>query len=344
MSLLALLITAAPAHARTVWLCHPAQARNPCTIPMGTTVLSRTGKVLKVRVAHPARHPKADCFYLYPTVSEQSTPVANLHIDPAERSIARQQAARYSEVCRVFAPMYRQQTLSGLSSGNATQKQVGIAYRSVRRAWRTYLRENPGRRFVLIGHSQGSEMLRRLITRQIDPSPSLRRRLLSAHLLGGNVAVAKGRGAGGDFRHIPACRRPRQRHCVVAYSAFQGAVPVDSLYGRMNGPFNPGDPAKLAVLCTNPAALGGGRARLRSLFPVKGSGFDALGVPIPAYVTTPWFELRGLYTGACSTGSAHVLQIAGAPLAPYPDATWGLHLLDVNIALGDLLALVRAEL
>jgi len=34
----------------------------------------------------------------------------------------------------------------------------------------------------------------------------------------------------------------------------------------------------------------------------------------------------------------------GAPTpTPSPDPTWGLHLLDANIALGNLIALVRSE-
>ena len=61
----------------------------------------------KLRVIHPhaARHPKIDCFYVYPTVSGQPTLLANFNVDPVERSIALYQAARYSQYCRVFAPV-----------------------------------------------------------------------------------------------------------------------------------------------------------------------------------------------------------------------------------------------
>ena len=53
---------------------------------------------------------------MYPTVSDQKTGNANLHIDPEERSIALYQAARYSQYCKVYAPMYRQVTLAGIGS------------------------------------------------------------------------------------------------------------------------------------------------------------------------------------------------------------------------------------
>lgn len=342
----ALLAWPVPARgAKVVWLCDPASRPNPCTAGLGTTVLSPDGDVLGRQKVTAARRAPVDCFYLYPTVSAQPRPVATLRIDPEERGIARLQASQYSRLCNVYAPMYRQQTIAGLSAGNATPKQMAIAYRSVLAGWRAFLRRSAGRGFVLIGHSQGSELLRRLIAAKIDPVARLRRRLLSAQLPGGNIAVRKGDVVGGDFQNIPACLSPPQLGCVVAYSAFNEAVPADTLYGRVNGPFNPGDPDKLDVLCTNPAALAGGAAPLQPLFTRSGEDLGAIGVP-PANVATPWFALRGAYTGECSDADgAHVLQVTGSPaLAPFPDATWGLHLGDVNLALGDLLARVRAEI
>jgi hypothetical protein len=39
-----------------------------------------------------------------------------------------------------------------------------------------------------------------------------------------------------------------------------------------------------------------------------------------------------------------VSPLGGAPiLHPVPDATWGLHLVDANIALGNLISIVHAE-
>jgi hypothetical protein len=75
-------------------------------------------------VTHPKQvaHPAIDCFYVYPTVSDQKTGNANLHVDPAERSIALYQAARYSQYCHVYAPMYRQVTLDGIGLGKPTRR------------------------------------------------------------------------------------------------------------------------------------------------------------------------------------------------------------------------------
>ena len=49
----------------------------------------------------------------------------------------------------------------------------GLQYDDVRDAWNYYLaHDNQGRGFVLIGHSQGSYILTRLIREEIDGKPS----------------------------------------------------------------------------------------------------------------------------------------------------------------------------
>ena len=121
--------------------------------------------------------------------------------------------------------MYRQITLAGLfNPSTVTSAMRAQAYADVRDAWRDYLKKfNRGRGVVLIGHSQGTFVLRRLAAREIDAKASVRRLLVSALLLGGDVTVRKGTGVGGDFRHIPACRATTQ--CVVAYSTFDATRP-----------------------------------------------------------------------------------------------------------------------
>jgi hypothetical protein len=344
----AALPAAASAATPTKWLCLPGASPDPCTPGLSTTRFSPAGQNLGTEHPKADRKPKVDCFYVYPTVSDQPTPVANLDIDPVERSIALYQAARYSQHCRVFAPVYRQFTLSAISSGKVDATATSVGYKDVRQAWRTYLRKyNKGRGVVLIGHSQGSFVLRQLIAQEIDPKKSARNLLVGAYLLGGNVTVKQGQDKGGDFKHLRACHSAKEAGCIVAFSTFDEPAPADSIFGRTSVPGQ-------QVMCTNPAALGGGSATLDTIFPTQpfapGSiflGIQLLGAPLPTAPTT-WIEVKDGYRAECSdAGGANVLEITplnGAPdFKPSPTPQWGLHLVDANIALGDLVDLVRTQ-
>ena len=108
------------------------------------------------------------------------------------------------------------------------------------------------------------------------------------------------------------------------------------------------------MLCVNPAALGGGTGALdtyRRTTPFPGPIGAVIG-QLPS-APTPWVRYPRLYTGNCeSANGATWLQITdvGGPtdqrlrfqnsvLGP----TWGLHLADVRVALGNLVDLVRSQ-
>jgi hypothetical protein len=345
----------------TVWLCKPGIAHNPCAPRLDTTLISPSGEVLGIEHVEATRPPKVDCFYVYPTVSQDPGANSDLSIDAVERSVALYQAARYSQFCRVFAPMYRQITLTQLLKGpdTITPEMVATAYDDVVQAWNNYLqRYNNGRGVILIGHSQGTGMLRQLIRDHIDKRPAVRKRLVSAILLGGNVIVKEGKTFGGDFQHVRGCKSTKDLRCVIAFSTFDAPVPANALFGRPSSAFGGGDPARFDVLCTNPAALRGGAASLDPVYPTEpfapgtiiGIATTLVGAPTPSKpASTPWYEARNAYTAECSSaGDADVLQIApvdGAPdLNAIPDATWGLHLIDANIALGNLISLVQQQI
>jgi hypothetical protein len=345
-ALLVLLAAALPtaSSAKTTWLCEPGLASNPCAVGTGTTQLNADGTV-----KGPLNGPKTkatkpvDCFYVYPTVSDQKAPQATKRIDPEERSIALYQAARYSSTCRVYAPMYRQITLQGLlQPATVTTKMRDTAYADVRDAFRDYLKhDNKGRGIVFISHSQGTAVLRQLLAKEVDAKPSVRKRLVSAVLLGGNVTNK-------DFKHIKACTKDTQIGCAIAFSTYGDTPPANAAFGKSGSLGGLAQNKGGTVLCTNPAALGGGSAKLTTVFPsapfAPGTTIGALttqvGMPMPSGISTPWL-LAQSYTGQCVTeNGAHVLKITplpGAPtLKPNPDATWGLHLVDANIALGNL--------
>ena len=341
----------------TTWLCRPGLADNPCTTDLASTAVARNGAT-HAEPASPASNPKVDCFYVYPTVSGEPTINANLAIGLQQAEVAIAQASRFSQVCRVYAPVYRQITLSALNHpARITLADALIAYNDVLTAFRDYLAHyNHGRGIVFIGHSQGASILIKLLKEQVDTKPVLRHRLVSALLLGGNVTVRKGRSTGGDFNHIPLCRSSTQTGCVVAYSSFTTKPPANSQFGRTTSdagvsllaPHHLS--AKIAIACVNPAAPAGGQTHLDPYVPSLFLQF--LGAGSALQVGTAWVSFPAEYTASCeSSGNATWLQVTHTPGSPdqrpllgeLVDPTLGLHILDVNIALGNLVKLVRAE-
>ncbi len=348
-----------PSGYHPVWLCRPGLAHNPCVTSLQTGVFSATGKLERVYTPQVPANPPVDCFYVYPTVSSEFSMLSDLKIQPPETDVALYQAAYFRPACRMYAPMYHQVTEIGAANlGLLTLKELNEQYDSVLWAFRYYLAHyNHGRPFVLIGHSQGAFTVNALVRRVIDPNVTLRRQMLSAMLFGGGVTVKAGKLIGGDYKHIPGCTSPSELGCVMTYSSFNGAPPVDSVFGHT--PWSPTD-AQLPllpgqqILCTNPAALGGGSGYLDSVFPLAFP--PAIGNEIPPSETpknraaTAWYEFRDAYRAHCeqSNGST-VLEVTGVNGAPQPYSTgalaplWGLHQLDVNLGLGDAVHLVESE-
>lgn len=357
----ATLAGAAPASADVVWLCKPGMAADPCDIAQDTTI-REAGRAERVETPATGKR-EIDCFYVYPTVSNQLTPNADKSRDPELESIAKYQAARFAQHCRVFAPIYRQSTLASIATGYASASGVDrqLAYADVLEAWREYLaRDNAGRGVVLVGHSQGTGMLRQLLRREIEPDAGQLRRVVSGLLLGGNVNVAAGRTVGGDFRRTPLCTEPGQVGCVVAYSTFAQDPPDNARFGRSvtppeNNPSTlPGGPG-FEVACTDPRPLAGTPGPLRILTPSEpyAPGPIAAGVVLtsngtPPSAPTTWVIPEDRYDGGCARiNGAHVLRYEplGSSRRPtfFPEPTWGTHLIDINLGYEPLVALVGRQ-
>ena len=148
---------------------------------------------------------------------------------------------------------------------------------------------------------------------------------------------------------------------MLAFSVFNETPPDGALFGRgasrvasfLGLPERP----ELETACTNPAALARNRSvPLTSVVPTQpfapgtliAAGISLLGLEWPTPSTT-FVQSVGAFTGRCShAGGAHVLRIASAPGTPVPKASptpeWGLHLVDANIAQGDLVKVLRRQI
>lgn len=339
-----------PSSYATVWLCRPATAGDPCAYNPQATAIGpggSTGVGTLSSIQPPAAAAKFDCFYVYPTVSTESGTNADLAVQINEVDAAIAQASQFSNVCNVWAPMYRQTTVSSIESGlsglSSLQPSFAIAYQSLLSAWKDFLaHDSHGRPFVLIGHSQGSALLIHLIATQIDPNPTLRRRMVVAIIPGGNMLVAPGKTAGGDFANVPLCTAASETTCAIAYSSFPKQPPLDSLFGRAGKGASlirpgPSNSRSDQVACVNPASLAGGSAELSPYFPT--------GAVLKPPLSTPWVTYPQLYSAACQTADgASWLQVTD--VAPPGDRRpvvsetegpmWGYHADDINLTLGNL--------
>ena len=333
-----------------MWLCRPGATDDPCEASTASTTISPTNALTVVPGDPQTSTLKpVDCFYVYPTVSTQPGPNSDLTIEPAERFVAQAQASRFSSVCNVWAPMYRQVTVSSLGSGPVPAR---VAYDSLHAGWEDYLQhDNDGRPIVFLGHSQGSAILIDLLQQDIDNDAALRAKVVSAVILGGNVQVPIGKDVGATFQHIPACRSTTQTSCVIAYSTFPGQPPADAVFGipGQGVSFLSGqtERAGVAVMCTNPADLSDSAATA-PLLPY----FWIAGRPSRQLLSTDWVVFPSLYTAEChDNDGASWLQVNDIGTASdirtrlqlTNGPSWGYHAVDVNVALGDLVNDVTAQ-
>ncbi len=343
------------------WLCHPDNELDVCDHDIGAAVVHADGSV-ELEAWMPNPDPAIDCFYVYPTTSLDEATYADLRPGRHEEIItAFTQFARFKSVCRVFAPIYRQITIPALlmNVGNLADNDQ-LNYVDVAAAFDHYLENyNNGRGFVLVGHSQGASLLAELIRNEIDGRP-LQDRLVSAILAGSSVIVPKGEVVGGSFSEVPLCETASQTGCAISYATYRDNISPSGeglfLFGRA-----PNDASE--AVCFNPANPGG-EGELDAYLSNIGEIFQGV-APLPVWsgatpeISMPFVKVPGLLSARCvNDGGYHYLavSIAADPADPRADdirgdvwldgeinASWGLHLIDMTLAMGNLVEIVAQQ-
>jgi hypothetical protein len=332
-----------------MWLCRPDRATDACRGDLDTTELYRDGTRAVVPFV-PAAAPRVDCFYVYPTVDPGMVP--GNHIDFTDTSIMREvtrfQIARFGSVCRLFVPLYRQVTIATyLASPEERKERLAAAFDDVLDGFRWYRAHlDDGFPIVLLGHSQGAEMVLRLLRAVFDNDSVMRSRLLVAMAIGAGVEVDEGNLTGGRLHHIPLCTTADQLGCLIAFNTFRAE---GSPYPWLGHPLV-GRP----IACVNPADIGGQGKHLLSgaVFPTRSRLAGDLAAS--RWAKTPFLELRDFYAASCVDGGGGFRYLGVEP-APAPgdrrtspvdleSPMWrtplGLHVLDYQFAQRDLVDLV----
>jgi len=345
---------AAPDYSKdSSWLCLPGRT-DTCSTPLATTALNPNGYGSTGKSAV-AKDPPVDCFYVYPTVSRDQG--MNSDLNPSEEIVTAQaQFARFASVCRTFAPLYRQMTVSAIvafTTGADLHQPSAIAFGDVLAAWKTYLAKyNNGRPFVLIGHSQGSLMLQLLIANVIEKDPAVAKRMKLAIIPGFDVMVPQGKLVGGTFKSTPLCSHDGETGCVISWTSFRekNVPPEGAIFGVSDQP-------GMTVGCVNPARPGS-----RDWVPLDSywyarSSYQVPGGPIEwsseGPPPSPYLRTEGLVSAKCiNDGSRGYLWIHtnADPKDKRTDRIggevaimgmflpgWGMHLSDVAETQGDLI-------
>lgn len=314
-----------------MWLCKPGQSPNRC-LELNQSITYVYPDNRQVLYSHiTAAAPTFDCFYLYPTVDADEKPGNTAQVsDVAASNALFNQAARFTELCNIYAPFYRQMTMGTYRLGayrNTTFHD--IAYRDVSEAFSQYLLESGNRPFVLMGHSQGAHMVLELLARRFENNPELRKRLISALVIGplGKLRRPEAAIIPDSYANIPLCTHVRQTGCIVTFDTVAGG----------------GAEARAADKrpCVNPTHLGGDPGVLETvIFPTAGSGFE-----------TPWVGYAGRFTANCDTDGYLAIDAPTDMTEPVPGlqliqdvvGSNSFHVADFNWTIGDLLRVIAIQ-
>lgn len=238
-----------------------------------------------------------DCFYVYPTVSVDPSDNSDL-IPGGEIGTAFTQAARYRGGCKVFAPMYRQITVTALLAGKYFDNDLNeIAYSDVVDAFRQFIANGNGRGFIFVGHSQSAMHLLRLIQEEVESQPYFAKHRIAAHLIGWTVALPVEGEVGATFATTPPCTYANEFNCFVSYASFRESVPPIE-EAALGFHFGVTDSEDTRAACTHPVDLGGGKLTLDSYFTL--SQLEPYEAPERnETITTPFVKVPGLIQGEC---------------------------------------------
>ncbi|CAB4869745.1 unannotated protein [freshwater metagenome] len=249
------------AHAATEpvkWICPPTGPTS-CVGATTTELIPLTGDTIATTYQPPAK-PVADCFFLYPTMSPAKSWNAPNRVTRSIRRAVRAMALPFTRTCRLVVPVYQQVTSSHLAVAAPTAKDraaIEVAYQSVLRGWRAYLKVTPSTRpVILVGFSQGAGMLSQLLRREIAPNPKQLHRVILSELVGGGLTITSPRSVTDGLAGIALCPHIGRIRCAIAFDAFTTQPSAHAIVGRPGAPWGylsawtPAQGSQMA--CVNP--------------------------------------------------------------------------------------------
>lgn len=203
-----------------------------------------------------------DVFYLYPTTyspADQTNPSISTIDDAGMMANAKlaydRQVTAFETVANIYAPFYRQDNLSPVDR-EATI--AGIPTTDATAAFDYYIKHyNNGRPFILVGHSQGSDVMSNILSGYLKDHPDVYKRMVVAYVVGFTVTE--------DYLkanpHLKFAEGPDDTGVIVSYNTEAPEVlppgnPVITAGALTINPINWKRDATLATAAENLGSIG----------------------------------------------------------------------------------------
>jgi len=140
----------------------------------------------------------ADVFYIYPTAYSRETSsdpdicaVDNAAMIKSAQAAYARQAMAFDPSANIYAPYYRQIDANyqlGLTTAEQKANVEGAPLVDVQAAFEYYLKNyNKGRPFIIVAHSQGSAVAKRLLAGYLKDNPDVYKRMIAAYIVGQSI-------------------------------------------------------------------------------------------------------------------------------------------------------------
>ena len=196
------------------WVEHPKKEKHYASLPKN--YLDTLNK----------ENSKIDAFFIHPTLYLKG---ASWNADINDKKLNKEignaaiknQASAYLGIANIYAPHYRQMHIQSYYDLENGLQAFEVAYLDVKNAFIYYWENfNKGNKFIIAGHSQGTNHAERLLKEIILENDSMRDRLLISYLPGMPIKQF--------HKDLPPCSSPNQLNCFLSWRTLaEGYFPKD---------------------------------------------------------------------------------------------------------------------
>ena len=196
------------------WVEHPEKKRKYASLPK--KYLDTLNK----------ENPNIDAFFIHPTLYLKGNSWnADINDKKLNKEIGntaiQNQASVFLGIANIYAPHYRQMHIQSYYDLENGLQAFELAYLDVKNAFMYYWQNyNKGNKFIIAGHSQGTNHAERLLKEIILENDSMRSLLLISYLPGMPIKQF--------HKELPPCISPNQLNCFLSWRTLaEGYFPVD---------------------------------------------------------------------------------------------------------------------